>query len=86
MASVSFVAAGCMHCLSCVRACPAEAVALVDGVIRIDHKRCMDYGPQCDRACVKACFLVHAIQPYSRRPLFLAEESHEPTEQEALAL
>jgi len=79
-------AVGCMHCLSCVRACPAEAVALVDGVIRVDQKRCMEYGPQCDEACIKACFLVHAIQPFSRRPLFQVEDHHEPTEQEALAL
>lgn len=78
--------AGCMHCMSCVRACPAEAVALVDGVIRIDHKRCMDYGPECDEACIKACFMVHAIQPFHRRPLFQADDRQEPTEQEALAL
>lgn len=79
-------AAGCMHCLSCVRACPAEAVSLVDGVIRIDHKRCVDYGPQCKEACVKACFIVHAIQPFHQSPLYQVEERREPTEQEALAL
>jgi electron transport complex protein RnfB len=78
--------AGCLHCMSCVRACPAEAVALVDGVIRIDHHKCIDYGPQCNDACVKACFVAHAIQPHCRSPLFQKEESHEPTPQEALAL
>lgn len=78
--------AGCMHCLSCVRACPAEAVALVDGVIRIDHPRCLEYGPQCGEACVKACFMVHAIQPFGAHPLLALEARHEPTEQEALAL
>lgn len=79
-------AVGCMHCLSCVRACPAEAVALVDGVIRIDHQRCLAYGPQCDEACVKACFMVHAIQPFGPHQWMPDEEGHEPTEQEALAL
>ena len=79
-------AAGCLHCMSCVRACPAEAVALVDGVIRIDHKTCVDYGPQCNDACVKACFMVHAIQPTCERPLFQKEDAEEPTAQEALAL
>jgi Na+-translocating ferredoxin:NAD+ oxidoreductase subunit B len=79
-------AAGCLHCMSCVRACPAEAVALVDGVIRIDHKACLDYGPQCNDACIKACFMVHAIQPYCERPLFQKEDTGEPTAQEALAL
>lgn len=78
--------AGCLHCMSCVRACPAEAVALVDSVIRIDHHKCIDYGPQCNDACVKACFVAHAIQPHCRSPLFQKEESHEPTPQEALAL
>ena len=79
-------AAGCMHCMSCVRACPAEAVGLVDGVIRIDHQKCLAYGPKCEEACIKACFMVHAIQPHSRQPLFQMEKRHEPTEQEALAL
>jgi len=79
-------AAGCLHCMSCVRACPAQAVALVDGVIRIDHKTCLDYGPQCNDACIKACFMVHAIQPYCERPLFQKEPTEEPTAQEALAL
>lgn len=77
---------GCMHCLSCVRACPAEAVGLVDGVIRIEHNRCMAYGLQCENACIKACFMVHAIQPYSQKPFFRLEDPQEPTEQEALAL
>ncbi|MBN2034824.1 MAG: 4Fe-4S dicluster domain-containing protein [Deltaproteobacteria bacterium] len=79
-------AIGCMHCMSCVRACPAEAVALVDGVIRIDQKKCMEYGPQCNDACIKACFMAHSIQPYSPRPLFQVEDHPAPTEQEALAL
>jgi len=78
--------AGCMHCMSCVRACPAEAVALVDGVIRIDQKQCMEYGHKCNEACIKACFMVHAVQPFSRYPLYQQEERQEPTEQEALAL
>ena len=75
-----------MHCMSCVRACPAEAVALVDGVIRIDQKKCMEYGHQCKEACIKACFMAHAIQPFSRYPLYQQEDRQEPTEQEALAL
>ena len=78
--------AGCMHCQSCIRDCPAEAVDLVDGIIRIDHHKCLDYGQQCDEACIKACFMAHAIQPHLARPLFQKDDSHEPTAQEALAL
>jgi Na+-translocating ferredoxin:NAD+ oxidoreductase subunit B len=79
-------AAGCLHCMSCVRACPAEAVSLVDGVIHIDHKACLDYGPACNDACIKACFMVHAVQPLCERPLFQKDDTGEPTVQEALAL
>jgi len=75
---------GCLHCMSCVRECPATAIAVVDGVIRIDHEKCLSYGAGCDEACVKACFMVHAIQPFCERPLFHKEE--ETTQQEALAL
>jgi electron transport complex protein RnfB len=76
--------AGCLHCLSCVRECPANAVSLVDGVIRIDHKKCLEYGPLCNEACIKACFMIHVIQPFFTYPL--QKEDGEITPQEALAL
>lgn len=76
---------GCLHCMSCVQACPAEAVALVDGVIRIDQGRCLLYGPSCDEACIKACFMVRAIQPFSSHPLF-QKKDEETTKQAALGL
>ncbi len=81
----SICSVGCLHCLSCVRECPAEAVSQVDGVIRIDHNKCMEYGPSCNEACVKACFMVNTVQPFHKRPLFRKEDD-EITAQEALAL
>jgi electron transport complex protein RnfB len=75
---------GCLHCLSCVRACPAGAVALVDGLIRVDHPRCLEYGTACREACLQACFMIHVIQPLQEHPLLKAPD--EITPQEALAL
>jgi electron transport complex protein RnfB len=46
---------GCISCKMCVKACPAKAVSLEDNVVRIDHKTCMEYGPQCDEVCVEKC-------------------------------
>ncbi|RLB85757.1 MAG: hypothetical protein DRH24_01090 [Deltaproteobacteria bacterium] len=76
--------AGCLHCQSCVRECPADAVSLVDGVIKIDHKKCNEYGPSCNEACIKACFMIHVIQPLFEQPF--QKEDEEITPQEALAL
>jgi len=75
---------GCLHCLSCVRACPADAVRLEDERIRIDHQRCMEYGPSCGDACITACFTAHVIQPFGGHPLL--KDAHGITDQEALAL
>ena len=46
---------GCISCKMCVKACPAEAVALEDGIIRINHQKCIDFGPECGEACVEKC-------------------------------
>ncbi|QTA87493.1 NADH dehydrogenase protein [Desulfonema magnum] len=76
---------GCLHCQSCIRACPANAISLENDLVRIDHQRCIEYGPSCDEACMKACFMIHVIQPYGKHPLVKAHDE-EITEQEALAL
>lgn len=47
--------AGCIACKMCVKTCPAEAVSIADNVVRIDHKKCMDYGPECGEKCIEKC-------------------------------
>jgi len=47
--------AGCISCKMCVKVCPAKAVAVVDNVVSIDHKKCMEYGPECGEICVEKC-------------------------------
>jgi len=46
---------GCISCKMCVKSCPAEAVTLEDNVVKIDHKKCMEYGTECEEICVEKC-------------------------------
>ncbi len=46
---------GCITCTLCIKKCPAKAVMFSDGVIRIDHQKCLEYGDACNEACVSAC-------------------------------
>jgi len=46
---------GCISCQMCVKKCPAEAIAYTDGLIRIDHPKCIAYGPDCQEICVEKC-------------------------------
>ncbi len=46
---------GCISCKMCVKACPAKAVKLEDGIIRIDHEKCLAYGQDCGEICVEKC-------------------------------
>ncbi|OGQ96535.1 MAG: ferredoxin [Deltaproteobacteria bacterium RIFOXYD12_FULL_57_12] len=46
---------GCISCQMCVKKCPAEAVTLQDGLIRVDHQKCIAYGPACQEICVEKC-------------------------------
>ena len=46
---------GCITCRMCVKVCPAKAVTLENGLIHIDHKACMAYGPDCEEVCVEKC-------------------------------
>ena len=48
-------AVGCISCKMCVKSCPAEAVSMEEGVVRIDHGKCLDYGPECEEICVEKC-------------------------------
>ncbi len=51
----SVCSVGCISCKMCVKACPAKAVTLEDGIVKIDYKKCVDYGPDCGEACVEKC-------------------------------
>ena len=75
---------GCLHCMSCVRDCPAGAIALVDGLIRVDQAQCLAYGDSCREACLEACFMIHVIRPLQEHPYLKSPDG--VTEQEALAL
>jgi len=46
---------GCISCKICVKVCPAGAVALENGIIKIDHQKCLDFGPECGEICVEKC-------------------------------
>ncbi|MBU4228715.1 MAG: Fe-S cluster domain-containing protein [Proteobacteria bacterium] len=46
---------GCISCQMCVKKCPAEAIAYVDGLITIDHPKCIAYGSECQEICVEKC-------------------------------
>jgi electron transport complex protein RnfB len=46
---------GCTLCRKCVAKCPAEAITWDGTTIRIDHEKCLAYGPSCNEACVDIC-------------------------------
>ena len=46
---------GCISCQMCVKKCPAEAIAYADGLIKIDHPKCIAHGPECQEICVEKC-------------------------------
>jgi electron transport complex protein RnfB len=52
----------------CVKVCPAKAVKMEDDVVSIDHKVCMDFGPECKEICVEKCprGIFRYFQPSSR--------------------
>jgi electron transport complex protein RnfB len=47
--------AGCISCKICVKVCPARAVSFEDDIVRIDQKKCLDFGPECKEICVEKC-------------------------------
>ncbi len=57
---------GCISCKLCVKACPAGAVTYEDGLIKIDHKVCLEYGDACEEACVSKCPR-NIFKPYEGR-------------------
>jgi len=67
--------AGCISCKMCVKACPAEAVSIEDNKVRIDHKKCLAYGPECGEVCVEKC----------PRDIFRYYQEREKIEQKAQA-
>jgi electron transport complex protein RnfB len=58
---------GCITDKGCIRKCPAKAISLEDGVVTIDQKKCIEYGPSCEEVCISACKKVKIgiIQPFS---------------------
>jgi electron transport complex protein RnfB len=46
---------GCTLCRKCVSKCPAQAIEWDGTTIRIDHEKCLAYGPSCNEACVDIC-------------------------------
>ncbi len=47
--------AGCISCKLCVKVCPAKAVSFEGDIVRIDQKKCIDFGPDCKEICVEKC-------------------------------
>lgn len=54
--------AGCISCLKCAKKCPAGAVSLKEGRVHIDHAKCIEYGAECNEACIEACSR-HIMRP-----------------------
>ena len=46
---------GCVQCMACIKECPAKAISIVDGILDIDHKACLAYGPGCEEICITVC-------------------------------
>ena len=46
---------GCISCQMCVKKCPAEAISYAGGLIKIDHPKCIAFGPGCQEVCVEKC-------------------------------
>jgi electron transport complex protein RnfB len=58
---------GCILDKGCIRKCPAEAISEDRGVVVIDQKKCIAYGPSCEEACITACqkIKIGIIQPFT---------------------
>ncbi len=57
----------CLHCETCVRSCPTQAVKAVDGKISVDHKKCSGAGVCSERGiCIEKC-PAHALKPEGQR-------------------
>ena len=71
----SLCSMGCLHCEACVRDCPAQAVALKNNVIQIDHEKCLEYGDDCNTACLNACWINYPA--FSRMGEMLYEDGNQ---------
>lgn len=57
----------CLHCETCVRSCPTQAVRAVDGKIFVDHKKCSGAGVCSEGGiCIEKC-PAHALKPEGQR-------------------
>ena len=62
--TMSVCKSGCIHDKACIRKCPADAISEIDGVVTVDHKKCMEYGPECEEVCISACKKIHILQRF----------------------
>ena len=46
---------GCVQCQACIKECPAQAISIINGILDIEHKACLAYGPGCEEICVTVC-------------------------------
>jgi Na+-translocating ferredoxin:NAD+ oxidoreductase subunit B len=59
---------GCTLCRKCVAKCPAQAIEWDGATIRIDHEKCLAYGPDCHEICVDVCpsVILHRVSQTPR--------------------
>ena len=58
----------------CVKDFPADAVTYEGGIVKIDHKACIEYGPSCETACVTKCPR-NIFRPYEGRQVIARESA-----------
>jgi electron transport complex protein RnfB len=45
-----------VRCQACIKKCPAKAISIdAGGIMSIDHKACVAYGPSCEEICITVC-------------------------------
>lgn len=81
--TASICTTGCIHCKACVKKCPAEAISEVDGIITVDQKKCLAYGPSCETVCLSTCKKTFILQQFEmiehkERLITKAKEPVEP--------
>ena len=61
---------GCLGYGDCVKACPFDAIHIVDGVAKVDRAKCVGCG-----ACATACpnSIISVIPEHKRKPVVLCQ-------------
>ena len=55
--------AGCIGCMKCVKACPAEAVTVENFCAKVDYDKCIGCG-QCHQECPVGCIDLYEIRKH----------------------